>query len=47
MRVMCAFCHVFIDVDDDDRETVCENCGIELMVYKDGSTEVLTDGVIE
>jgi hypothetical protein len=47
MRVLCAFCFYHTEVDEEDTSTVCENCQMELMVYEDGTTEVLTDGVIE
>jgi hypothetical protein len=47
MRVFCAFCLYHTEVEEDDRETVCENCQMELMVYEDGTTEVVTDGTIE
>jgi hypothetical protein len=47
MRVVCAFCFYHADVEEDDREAVCENCGIELLVYEDGSTEVVTNEIVE
>ena len=47
MRVVCAFCFYHTEVDEEDTSTVCKNCGIELLVNEDGTTEVLTDGVME
>jgi hypothetical protein len=47
MRVMCAFCFVHFDIGEDDRSTVCENCQVELLVYEDGTSEVLTDETID
>ena len=47
MRVDCAFCFYHTEVDEEDRSTVFENCGMELVVYEDGTTEMMTDGIID
>jgi hypothetical protein len=47
MRVVCAFCFYHTEVDEDDTSTVCENCQTELMVYEDGTNEVMTDDIFE
>ena len=46
MRVVCAFCFYRTEVDEDDRETVCENCGVELLVYEDGTSQVMRDEIM-
>jgi hypothetical protein len=43
MQALCFVCYYHNDVDEDDKEIVCENCRIDLMVYDDGSTEVVTE----
>ena len=45
--MVCAFCFYHTDVEEGEKSTVCENCGMELLVYEDGSTEVLTDDLIK
>ena len=39
MDAICCVCNYHNEVDDDEHETVSENCGAALMVYEDGSTE--------
>ena len=39
MDALCYVCYYHNQVDDDERETVCENCWAALMVYEDGSME--------
>ena len=41
MDAICCVCYYHNQVDDDERKTVCGNCGAALMVYEDGSTEVM------
>ena len=39
LQALCCVCNYFNDVEEDEREIVCENCLVALMVYEDGSTE--------
>ena len=40
MLAICLVCYYYNEVDDDDRDLVCENGGIALMVYEDRTTEL-------
>jgi hypothetical protein len=46
MEALCCACYYHNDVEEDDKEIVCENCGVALMVYEDGSTEVMSEGEV-
>jgi hypothetical protein len=46
MRGVCGFCFYHTEVAEEDTSTVCENCGMELLVYEDGTMEVMTDGEV-
>ena len=39
MEAHCCACYYRNEVEEDDKEIVCENCGVALMVYVDASTE--------
>jgi hypothetical protein len=45
MDALCSVCFYHTDVEEDST-TICENCQIELMVYEDGTTEVVTAGEV-
>ena len=46
MRALCCACYYNNDVEDEDREIVCENSGVELMEYEDGTTKLMKGGVL-
>ena len=45
MEALCCVCFYFNDIDDDDREMVCVNCWVEVMVYVDGATEAVLEDI--
>ena len=43
MLAICIVCYYHNEVYDDDRDLVCENGGIALMGYEDGSMELMRE----
>ena len=46
MRVLCAFCFYHTEIEEDDRDMVCENCGIAMTVYEDENTGLMREEVL-